>query len=79
MKDLDSAAMRVEDFPRSFRFKMVKAYPVVSDVPHVYDADHAEIDAGFARCLENRHLRFVAGTYLDAADSDDSWGEGSKP
>lgn len=60
MKDLDAPALRVADFPRALRFRMVAAYPVVSDVPDPYEATHQEIDAGFARILDNRHLRAVA-------------------
>lgn len=67
MIDLDNPdpVMRPCDFHRRFRFRMVKAYPVVSEVPDVYEADHDQIDAGFTKCLENRHLRRVARLYLD--------------
>jgi hypothetical protein len=53
-------APRVADFPRSLRFRMVGAYRVVSRVPDVYEATHDEIDAGFARILDNQHLRLMA-------------------
>ena len=49
--------MRVEDFPRDYRFKMVDAYRTISGVPNIYEATHEEIDAGFARCLASTNLR----------------------
>jgi hypothetical protein len=56
--------MRVEDFDRRYRFLMVQAYPVISGVRNVYEATHDEIDAGFARCLQNRNLRDTHRMYL---------------
>lgn len=56
--------MQVEDFPRQYRWSMVKAYSIISGVPNVFEATHAEIDAGFARCLENRNLRLTHEMYL---------------
>lgn len=60
------AEMRVADFSRQYRFEMVRAYSVISGVPNVFEATHAEIDAGFARCLENRNLRPTHELYLAA-------------
>lgn len=65
MKDLDARQLSVNDFPRWFRFKMVKAYPVISEVLDVYEASHNEIDAGFALCLDNRHLRRTAELFVE--------------
>lgn len=64
MKDLDSQQLSVNDFPRWYRFKMIHAYPVISAVPDPYVASHAEIDAGFRLCLENRHLRVTHEMFL---------------
>jgi hypothetical protein len=64
MKDLDAPQMRVDDFPRQYRWSMVRAYPVISAVPDVFEATQAEIDDGFALCLENRHLRQTHEMYL---------------
>lgn len=64
MKDLDSQHLSVNDFPRWYRFKMVEAYPVISEIPDPYEATHLELDAGFARCLDNRHLRVTHEQFL---------------
>lgn len=48
-----------------FRFRMVRAYPTISEIADVHEATHDEIDEGFARCLNNRHLRVVAESYLE--------------
>ena len=66
MRDLDSQQLSVNDFPRWYRFKMVDAYRVISDVVDPHAATHAEIDAGFKRCLENRNLRRTHEQFLDS-------------
>jgi hypothetical protein len=66
MKDLDSQQLSVNDFPRWYRFKMVAAYRVISDVPDPYAATHVEIDAGFRRCLDNRNLRVTHEQFLES-------------
>jgi hypothetical protein len=58
-------APRVADFPRSLRFRMCAAYRVASRIPDVYEATHDEIDAGFARILDNQHLRLMAVQQLE--------------
>jgi hypothetical protein len=57
--------VHVAEFPRSLRFRMVAAYRTVSGVPDVYEATHVEIDAGFARILDNPHLARVAVQQLE--------------
>lgn len=64
MKNLDEQQLSVNDFPRWYRFKMVKAYPVISGVDDPYVATHSELDAGFKLCLENRHLRVTHEMFL---------------
>lgn len=56
--------LRVEDFDRRYRFRMVKAYPVISGVPDVFAATHDEIDAGFRYVLDSRNLRRTHEMYL---------------
>lgn len=68
IQNLDLPAVQplsVAEFPRSFRFRMVRAYPTISEIADVHEATHDEIDEGFARCLNNRHLRVVAESYLE--------------
>lgn len=59
--------MNVSDFPRSYRFRMVKAYPIISGVPDAYAATHDEIDEGFRYVLEARNLRRTHELYLGGA------------
>lgn len=56
--------LRVEDFPRQYRWSMVRAYPVISGVPDVFEATQGHIDGGFARCLRARNLRRTHEMYL---------------
>ena len=63
-QDLDLPPLSVGQFSRAFRFKMVKAYPVISDVPDAYEATLCEIDCGFARILQSRNLRPVVDSWL---------------
>lgn len=76
MKDLDGPALHATDFPRRLRRRMVTAYPKTAQVPDPSGAAPAEIDAGFARILDNRPLREVAilqrsqGNWSDAPDPD---------
>ncbi len=52
-------------FDVGYRFRMVQAYPVISGVPNVYEADRDQLAAGFARCLAARNLRRTHELYLD--------------
>ena len=64
-QDLDNPnPMRVEDFPRPYRWLMVRSYAAISGVPNPYAASRAEIDAGFRRVLNNRHLRQTHEMFL---------------
>lgn len=64
MKNLDDQDLSINDFPRWYRFKMVKAYPVISGIDDPYAATHIQLDAGFKLCLENRHLRVTHEMFL---------------
>lgn len=66
MHDLDKPALHVGDFPRQYRWSMVRAYSVISDVSDVFEATQEEIDAGFALILENRNLRRTHEMYLES-------------
>lgn len=57
--------MELEDFDRMFRFKMVSAYPTISGVANAYEAGHADIDAGFVRCLACKALRRTCELYVE--------------
>jgi hypothetical protein len=65
MKDLDEPPLKVSDFPRQYRWSMVRAYSVISGVPDVFEATQDKIDAGFALILENRNLRRTHEMYLE--------------
>lgn len=62
----DYIDLRIEDFDRRYRFRMVEAYPVISGVPDVYAATRDEIDAGFRYVLDNRNLRRTHELHLAA-------------
>lgn len=57
MPEQPAEALTIEQFDRAYRFRMVQAYPVISGVADVHEATHAQIDAGFRRCLEATALR----------------------
>jgi hypothetical protein len=57
--------VKVADFPRQYRWTMVRVYPLISGVPDVFEATQDEIDDGFARVLENGNLRRIHEMYLE--------------
>ena len=55
----------IESFPREYRFKMVFAYPHISEITEPYAASEAEIDAGFRKILANQNLARTNALYLE--------------
>ena len=58
--------MRPEDFPATYKARMIAAYPVIAGMTpdEAYYADAAERDAAFQRILDARNLQRTHELFL---------------
>lgn len=56
--------MSPDDFPFTFRWDMVRAYPMISGVPDAREATREQVDAGFLLILKAGALQRTLALYL---------------